>query len=193
MRITTKDQAIKAIQNHQASQVLATLLKWRVADPQDKGASYLYAWALEKAGYPEKATEVWNSCTESTSDSDSSADSTIEASPIKYTYELASKLLSVWADEGGDDPIDQMIAHLNAAPGSESEEVDPSLAQDLVDLDDDSTIVSATFGRILIAQQKYADAAIVYRRLAEVSPDQRDFYLAEASRLTTLAQAESGP
>lgn len=186
MTITSKQQAIEAIRKGQSSQVLATLLKWRVADPMDLEISYLYAWALEQAGHSEKANEVWQTCV------DRNPESGPEAIPIQYTYELAAKLLAIWTEDGADDPIDQMIAHLNAVPGSDSSAIDPALAQDLVDLNDESTMVSPTFGRILVAQQKYSEAAIVYRRLAEGSPAQREHYLAEADRLNTLAQTASG-
>ncbi|MDE2834399.1 MAG: hypothetical protein OXM02_07740 [Bacteroidota bacterium] len=188
MTITTKEQAIAAIRKGLAAQVLPTLLQWRVSDPHDRSASYLYAWALEEAGFHAEAAGVWDTCR----GPEPEADPPIEAVPIKYTYELAANLVAVWTLDGGDDPIDQMIAHLNAAPASDSPEIDPSLMHDLVDLDDESTIVSPTFGRILVAQHKYAEAAVVYRRLAEGSPDQRDTYLAEAERLTLLAQTMPG-
>ena len=192
MTITTKEQAIAAIRKGQAAQVLPTLLQWRVSDPHDTSASYLYAWALEEAGFQAEAAGVWNTCSGQAPRAEAAADPPIEAVPIKYTYELAARLVAVWTQDGGDDPIDQMIAHLNAAPELESPEVDPSLMHDLVDLDDESTIVSPTFGRILVAQHKYSEAAVVYRRLAEDFPDQREFYLAEAERLTSLAQTMSG-
>lgn len=186
MTITSKQQAIAAIRKGQASQVLATLLKWRVADPMDLETSYLYAWALEQAGHVEKANDVWLTCV------DKNPKAGPEAIPIQYSYELAAKLLAIWTEDGADDPIDQMIAHLNAAPGSDASTIDPALANDLVDLDNESTMVSPTFGRILVAQQKYSEAAIVYRRLAEGSPAQRKHFLAEADRLSALAQTTSG-
>ena len=189
MTLTSKRQAIAAIRKGRASEVLASLLKWRVADPFDKSVCYLYAWALEQAGHSTKAEKVWSTCAGLPSESSSNVDSAPDAIPIKYSYDLAARLLAIWSEEGSDDPIDQMIGRLNAAPGQSEPAVDQKYLDDLVDLSDESTLVSETYGRILVAQKKHAEAAIVYRRLAKEFPEQRDAHLAEAERLSMLTDS----
>ena len=193
MTIMSLNHALKAIRKGRASDVLAKLLKWRIEAPFDLATCYVYAYALEKAGHTEKASEVWR--TSSKLQAEQPQTGKIPIQPLhlnKYTDELEIELLSILMEGETDIRIRQMLAQLNAAPRPGSVPMGQAILDDLVELENDSTIISDTFGRILATQKKYAEAAAVYRRLAEQNPERREIHIAEASRLSRLAKATGG-
>ena len=188
------DYAIAAIREGRTAEVLDELTRLHKRHPEDVFTSYLFAYALEQVSKPQQAAAVWKS-TSSIQEPD--LQGTTSASPtaalFRHTPGLQEELDAIFSGDDPDDPIQALIAKLNTAPQPGSVPLEDDGFDDLLPEEEEQTLVSETLGRILIAQEKYTEAASVYRTLAEQHPDHRDRLLAEANRLRDLAVDGSDP
>ena len=90
------------------------------------------------------------------------------------------------ADTHVADDLDDLISQLDAAPRITP---DPSFEGPAVSFDDRGTedVASETLAKIYAAQRQYAEAALVYERLAARTPDRADALLERAAALRQKA------
>ncbi len=188
-------KVLAAIRDGRAAEVLEALATLHNKRPRDIFICYVFAYALEQAGKPERAVSMWKSAL-ALQGARPRRDTLVQPAgiPFRHTPDLQQELYTILVENDDDDPIQTLIMRLKTAVPSDALPLDEDKFDDIEpEEEEEQTLVSETLGRILIAQEKYVEAASVYRTLAEQYPDHRERLLAEASRLRNLAFNRSEP
>ncbi len=179
--------ALTMISDGKAAETLERHEELRLKSSSDIQANFVYAHALEACGHHSRAQAVW----ETVNTLQAKHRPTPETLPLNeypqfhHTDQLKSKLNKIFSENGSDD-LQDLIVQLNKGEHKPFNEE--------FDLDEDDLIEEAydganteTYARILVTQQKYLEAAEIYRSLSEESPEQKERLLGEALRLEDLA------
>ena len=186
------NSALVAIQDGRAADVLNDLDTLHKKRPRDISTCYVFAYALEQAGESDGAASVWSSARVLQKTRRRGGVSRPgNSKAFRHTSTLKQDLEAIFFDDSADDPVQELITKLNTGTPSDFMSLDEEDFDDPLPEEEEQQLVSETLGRILIAQEKYSEAASVYRTLAEQHPDHRERLLAEANQLRDLAAKDA--